>query len=150
MKKISVVYSGIFRYKKQCTLIFKNLFLFSFLAEATIDFKFVHGKCSVICGEDVSIDELQKEVPDKFYFLEVTVFVSSISFATEESIFKLVSKKSCQVSSNLFRCTSDSEREMKLTSLYTSSSHTGWVLPSGIMNGFKGAVIGLFCNGLFY
>jgi len=46
-----------------------NLLYWSF-EEATIDFKFVHGKCSVICGEDVSIDELQKEVPDKFYFLE--------------------------------------------------------------------------------
>ena len=57
----------------------KNFFLFSFLAEVTIDFKFVHGKCNVICGEDVSMDELQKDVPDKFYFLEVAVFVSFIS-----------------------------------------------------------------------
>ena len=99
----------------------------------------MHGKCSVICGEDVSIDELQKEVPDKFYFLEVTVFVSSISFATEESIFQLVSKKSGQISSNLFRCTSDSEREMKLTTLYTSSSYTGLGAPFGDHERFQGS-----------
>ena len=37
----------------------------------TIEFKHVHGKCAVICGEDVPAEELQKEVVDRFYYLEV-------------------------------------------------------------------------------
>eukprot|EP00112_Aurelia_sp_Birch-Aquarium-sp1_P017776 Seg416.8 transcript_id=Seg416.8/GoldUCD/mRNA.D3Y31 product="DNA methyltransferase 1" protein_id=Seg416.8/GoldUCD/D3Y31 len=47
-------------------------FIFCFFStiEVTIEFKHVHGKCAVICGEDVPAEELQKEVADRFYYLE--------------------------------------------------------------------------------
>ena len=39
--------------------------------EVAVEFKYVHGKCAVICGEDVPAEELQKDVTDRFYYLEV-------------------------------------------------------------------------------
>lgn len=38
--------------------------------EATINFNLIHGKCDVICGDDVPADEIKKDIPDRFYFLE--------------------------------------------------------------------------------
>ena len=45
--------------------------------EVTVEFKYVHGKCAVICGEDVPAEELQKEIADRFYYLEVRFTVYS-------------------------------------------------------------------------
>lgn len=53
-------------------------------AEVTVDFKLVHAKCNVIFGEDISADELKKDVPDRFYFLEV-INISSLELKIKDA-----------------------------------------------------------------
>eukprot|EP00795_Rhopilema_esculentum_P006330 gene6330-11763_t len=38
--------------------------------EVEVNFALVRGKCSVICGEDLPVDQIKNDVPCQFYYLE--------------------------------------------------------------------------------